>query len=232
MGGLISGRKFLPLALIFLGLSLLFPRDANAHQPNLVGEEQIEVNDPEISRVFYATLEGNPHFYLVKSPSRFDLYLNLLVPKLPNWEKDFTIQISKVEGGKEVLIQEIHSRDFPWEEYYEEFAGDYYYMGPEWEREVEAGTYRISLSSPNPRAKYALAVGKIESFPFSEMFRTLGVLPALKMDFFEGSFFDIYKGIIGKFLLGFTILIPLLLALVVFLLVRRSRRRALKAQKP
>ncbi len=219
------GRKLIPIAGILVGLLFLSPQRAFAHQPNLVGNVEIEIKDPEISRAFYGTLEGSPHLYLVNSPTRFQLYLNLLVPKLENWERDFTLEIFKVEGGKEIKIDEINSRDFPWSEFYEKFAGDYYYMGPEWEKEMDAGTYRISVSTPNPKAKYVLAVGKIESFPFSEMFRTMGVLPALKVNFFEGSFFDLYKGIIGKFLLGFTILVPVLLALFVFLLARRRRRK-------
>lgn len=220
------GRKLIPVAGILFGLLFFLSQGAFAHQPNLVENGEIEIIDPEISRAFYGTLEGDSHLYLVNSPTRFNLYLNLLVPKLENWEREFTLKIIKVEGGQEFKIEEINSRDFPWMEYYEKFAGDYYYMGPEWEKEVDPGTYRISVSTPSPRAKYVLAVGKIESFPFSEMFRTLGVLPVLKIDFFEGSFWDIYNGIIGKFLLGFTILVPVLLALFIFLLVRRARRKA------
>ncbi|MDI6868079.1 MAG: hypothetical protein QMD88_00675 [Coprothermobacterota bacterium] len=219
-----KGIKFLVFALACVML-LALPQAAFAHQPNLVENARIEIQDPEISRAFYGTLEDTPHNYLINSPTTFNLYLNLLAPRLPNAEKDFTLTISQVVGTEEFVLKEIKTADYPWKEYYEEFAGDNYYMGPEWEARVGPGIYLITISSSNPHAKYVLAVGKTESFPVSEMLRTLGVLPALKMSFFEGSFFDVFNGIIGKFLLGFIILILVILGLVIFLIVRNSKRK-------
>ena len=220
-----KGTKF-PVYILILAIILLaLPIAAFAHQPNLVQEAKIEIQNPEISRAFYGTLESSPHQFFINSPTAFTLYLNLLTPRLPNAEKDFTLTVFQASGSEKHILQEIKTADFPWQEYYEEFAGDNYYMGPEWEERVDPGTYLITLSSPNPRAKYVLAVGKVESFPVSEMLRTLGVLPALKMSFFEGSFFDIFNGIIGKFLLGFLILVLVIVGLVIFLIIRSSKRK-------
>ncbi len=207
--------------IIILGL----PGTVFAHQPSLVENTPIEISDPEISRAFYAVLGNSPHEYLVSSPTAFILYLNLLTPRLAKAERDFTLTVYELKGAERVFLKEIKTADFPWEPYYEEFAGDNYYMGPKWEEKAEAGTYLVTVSSPRTQVKYVLAVGKVESFPIGEIFRTLRTLPALKMDFFEGSFFDIFSGIIGKFLLGFVVLVLAVIGLLIFLIVRRARKR-------
>jgi len=212
-------------AFLLIASLFLIPLSVYAHQPNLVSQAAVEVKDPEISRAFYGVLEGSLHEYHLVSSAPFTLYLNLLTPLLPNAEKDFEVRVWKLTGSEKQTLVTINTADFPWKEYYEEFAGDNYYMGPEWEAKVDPGACLITVSTPAPYAKYVLAVGKVESFPVSEMLRTLGVLPALKMSFFEGAFFDIFNGIIRKFLLGFIIFILLIVGLVIFLIVRGSKRK-------
>lgn len=51
-----------------------------------------------------------------------------------------------------------------WRRFYERYGRDHYYMGPEFEQRVSAGTYHIKVFSNSNKGKYALAIGKKESF--------------------------------------------------------------------
>jgi hypothetical protein len=158
---------------------------ALAHQPRLVRDKpSIEVRDPEISQAFYAWLNGSVQSYYVRSETPFRLYLNLLVPDLPGIATDFTAVVYAGEVAPENFIATLSGAEFAWRKFYEPFAGDRYLRGPELDRDVPSGTYVIVVSRPVLAGKYALAVGKKESFPPGEILRTLRILPRLKKEFF------------------------------------------------
>ena len=158
--------------IILLCISILFLASsiAQAHQPVIVKSQSskdkpVLVKKPEISHAYYGELVGEPHYYRIVSPKEFILYVNILVP-------DFspkTEPIAKHDMSFQVLIEEeslfmVDGSRSEWHRFYERYGRDHYYMGPEYERNVPAGTYYIKVFNRNNGGKYALAIGKKESF--------------------------------------------------------------------
>ncbi len=213
----------LKIALFFF-LVLALPMVALAHQPRLVSGQLIEVANPEISQAFYGQLSGSPHLYKINSAKDFTLYLNILVPKIPNIKKDISAKIFKGDD----LIGELIGPDSQWQEFYEPFGGDYYYQGPEFKEEVQAGEYRIEVFNPTNKGKYSLAVGQIESFPPGEIIKTIWLLPQLKKDFFEKSPLTAYFNYSGLFLLAFLIIT----FIIILLLIKIIKKFACSRPRP
>ncbi len=195
---------------------ILFPISVSAHQPRIVDEAVTRVKNPEISQAFYGELEGDEEYYLINSKVPFNLYANVLVPDIEGIGKDVFFEIEK----KGEAIYSSMTSSVSWEYFYEHFAGDGYFMGPEFEREVEAGEYKIKVGSGDNMGKYVLAIGKIESFPLDETINTIKLLPTLKTQFFEKSVLTSYYNYIGIFML--VILVVLIgFVLGIYFLVRR-----------
>ncbi len=172
---------FLILACSFLSAPL-----ALAHQPRLVDTQtEIRVSDPEISKAYYGALNGTPATYTIQSEKPFSLYINILVPKLPESQTNFSGMLSK--NNKPVAT--IASPSSKWKEFYEEFGEDWYIKGPEWKQTVTAGTYTIKISNPTNQGKYVLAIGEQEAFSTSEIFKSIWNVSRLKLGFFEYSWF-------------------------------------------
>ena len=173
-----------------------------AHQPRLVGTRPFtEVQKPEISQAFYGRLDHSPHLYRIRSDRPFNLYINTLVPDLPNIEKDVSAEIFKDRDAAENSIKKLDGPSFLWTAFFEPFGGDAYFRGPEYEETVGPGTYWIRVTSPDNAGKYVLAVGKKESFSPGEMLRTIALLPRLKKEFFEKSPLTGFWNLTGAFLL-------------------------------
>lgn len=216
-----TARKFLMIL-----LCLLIAVPVSAHQPRLVMEKQkTEINEPEISQAFYAELDGEPDYYLLDEDREFDLYVGLLVPDLPGISTGINAAVfKKTTTGKEELLFLLEGEKENWEEFFEPFAGDLYYKGPEKEKTVPAGQYRIRISGSDNRGKYVLAVGREERFTFSETVAMVTVLPTLKRDFFEKSPLSAFYNLVGLFML-ISLLIMLALAAGVFWLVKYIRKQ-------
>ncbi len=199
---ILNGRiiKGFIVLLIFLVFS---SSQVTAHQPRLITDEQtVDIKKPEISQAFYSTLKGQPDVYQIKVDDDFLLYLSILVPDLPNIQKDISAKVMLIdEQGNKDLLFTMHGETHHWEEFYEPFAGDHYYQGPEKEKTMSAGLYRVEVFSPSNMGKYVLSIGKEESFTFSETLHTLKSLPVLKKDFFEKSPLTAFFNLIGLFLL-------------------------------
>jgi hypothetical protein len=202
-------------------VSLVFVEFLFAHQPRLVGNEtDVIVSLPEISKAYYGQLTGKPVIYHIEATEPFRLYVNILVPDLENIEKDVSVKILR----NETVISLLDGSGTEWTKFYEPFAGDAYYRGPEYVAMQDAGTYQIHVFSPDNLGKYVLAVGDREAFPFSELVRTYAVLPQLKSDFFGKSPFTAYFNRMGIFL-GILIFIGLVIAGCIFWGVRFIKRR-------
>lgn len=167
-----------------LACALFFiPVISFAHQPQLPDTNDVTVSDPEISKAYYATLNGAPHVYTIASNTPFELYVNILVPDIKDQKKDVTAKITN--GSK--TIATLGGTGAQWEKYFEPFGYDHYFQGPEHKAQVEPGTYTITVSSPDNDSKYSLAVGETEAFNLSESYRAVTVMPELKRNFFKES---------------------------------------------
>ncbi|MBI2054014.1 MAG: Type 1 glutamine amidotransferase-like domain-containing protein [Candidatus Staskawiczbacteria bacterium] len=164
-----------------------FAENASAHQPNVVYylKGNIKITGPEISRAFYDKLKGEPRTYIISSESDFTLYLNILVPAPQNIKGRYSVNVFLLDEEKEEPIALIDGNSAGWEVFYEPFGRDYYLKGPEFEKAVKAGNYKITVFSEKNWGEYVLAVGKQEYFGVLEMINVYWQLPLLKYDFFK-----------------------------------------------
>lgn len=213
---------------ILMLLVLVFAKPAEAHLPRLVYDQlnsafaPYVIKTPEISQAFYGQFKNYlPDYYFVTLPSDQDLYLSLLVPDNSNAATGTSLTVIKLNSAASNFAMTLNGKDFAWEKYHEEYAGDNYWQGPNQSSQLSAGDYLVTVSATGNVGKYVLVTGKIESFPFGEMLKTLWALPFLKMVFFETSLATIFAGIIGKYLLWGVILIGVILALVGGLIIKR-----------
>ncbi len=218
------GMSFLSLFAISFALlfSVLF---VSGHQPRMVMDTDSHITSPliveapEISQAFYGELKNKPDFYLIESDKDFNLYFQILSP-YNDGRRDFSVAIYK----NNKLYSLLDGSHFSWIEFYESFAGDKYWQGPEIDQKAALGSYLIIVYNSENTGKYSLAVGKIESFPFNEAMKTLIILPELKHDFFDKSYFAIFQGVIGKILLIIFAIIVILVWLICLGIKRFARK--------
>lgn len=180
--------------IIFSLLALLFiPAITSAHQPRIVESDAIKVVDPEISKAYYATLNGSPHTYTIDSPVDFDLYVSILVPDIASADRSTTAEVFKEEAP----IAIVGGNDAPWKSFFEPFGQSSYLDGGEYKSRAEAGVYTIIVKSENNDRKYSLAIGEIEAFDGAEGMNALSIIPELKRDFFEESPISFIKSPFG-----------------------------------
>ena len=171
MNRLIRTRYALVLTFAAIVVSMMgLGGEAAAHQPLVPSTtSSVDVDDPTISKAYYAELKGSPDTYHIVSEGSFPLYLNILVPDIQGVTEDYTLTITRDGQPWAVLAPGAEA----WKLFSEPFGGDRYLMGPEYRQTVPAGDYDVIVSSPDNVGKYVLAIGEIESFSFGEVLRTL-----------------------------------------------------------
>lgn len=207
--------KKISLFLIIL-LCLFFAQNVLAHQPNIVYLKQgnINIKNPDISQAFYDELKGGPRDYFITSDKSFDLYINLLVPEIENKQGRYSANIFFDNNGQEELVALVDGASFEWQEYYEPYGRDYYLKGPEFEKQLPAGKYKIEIFSIDNQGKYALAVGKKEFYDWKALLNIYWQLPYLKITFFKTSVLQFFLtpfgiglvGVVGGLLIIFAII--------------------------
>ena len=217
---IIDVKKLLLILSVCLFLS--FAQSASAHLPRIIYNQSndIQVKDPEISQAFYDQLGGSPRNYLINSAVDFNLYINLLVPANSNSNGRYSAKVFLVKDDKEGEDEEIvfidGQTDFLWQEFYEPFGRDYYFKGPEFEKTLPAGDYKITVFSYENRGKYTLAIGKEEKFSVMETLNVYFTLPILKLDFFKTPVWEFFLTPFGLFIVGLFVFILLIMACFVF----------------
>ena len=76
-------------------------------------------------------------------------------------------------GGRVTEVSALNGKDASWESDYEPFGGDSYLQGPQFEGELEAGTYHIEVHTPDNQEQYVLVVGRREEMTigYAELFK-------------------------------------------------------------
>lgn len=158
--------------------------------------DRVEIKNPEVSQAFYGELKGSPSEFHIQSDQDFKLYVGLLIPNIPGVQKDISAEIHRIENGKNELIALLDGSHYDWTPFFEDFAKDRYFWGPEYKaddsikgeklngRPVLAGDYRIKIFSPSNDGKYILVTGFLEEFPLNEILKAAIILPRLKAHFF------------------------------------------------
>ncbi len=201
---------------------ILMPYMASAHQPRIVDATQVIVEDPEISKAYYATLSGEPHEYVIRADEAFNLYVNVLVPRGDAFKRDVSAVILK--DGVEVAVLEGTSHE--WTEFYEPFGADWYLMGPEYRSRAEAGEYLVRVWSSNNDSTYSLAIGEIEAFDGKEGLNALKLIPEIKNRFFQESSISFIRSPIGISYLVFMYALAFLVTYIARVLVVRFSKSA------
>ena len=149
-----------------------------AHQPKLINyassqDNPHEVFDPEISKAYYAKLTGQAHYYQINSEEDFLFYVGILSPKVSDTYKWLSIDVLDENN---IVIYQANGSNFNWKAWYEPYARDWYWKGPEIGSNVnldigfkrsfllDAGTYLIKVYNDDNIGHYSLAVGEAEFF--------------------------------------------------------------------
>ena len=159
------------LIILFLNSNNIF-----AHQPKLIFSDSnfdnpIIIKDPEISKAYYSKLNGSPHYYKIESNNLFNFYTGILSPKISENHTWFSLEV--INESKEIIFQADGS-DFNWYPWYEPYAQDWYFKGPEigidigkefkTSMSLNKGIYYIKVFNDNNFGSYSLAVGELEYF--------------------------------------------------------------------
>ena len=147
-----------------------------AHQPKLINYSPTIDNPhavifPEISKAYYSKLTGQPHYYVINSEDDFLFYTSILSPKINEEPSRFSLEVS---DGNQNIVYKVDGSNFEWTAWYEPYARDWYWKGPEIGVEsgkefqtsftIDAGTYYIKVFNENNIGHYSLAVGEAEFF--------------------------------------------------------------------
>jgi hypothetical protein len=215
------------LALFCVIAFLLMLGTAFAHQPrielgvNNSASNPIIIPDPEISKAYYGQLNGHPDYYEIISGVPFNLYLNILVPDIPVYnETRMSVEVTNITGDRIIFLDGTSSN---WSVFYEPFGNDNYIRGPEASLNVSQGVYHIKVFNQNNSGRYSLATGETETFPASEILKTMVTVPILKVSFFNKPFYEIFTNIAGE-----ADLASIVILIVIFFVIRRLTKRLKK----
>ena len=161
---------------LLLFILFLFSMPVHAHQPKLINysptiESPHKVFFPEISKAYYGKLTGQPHYYVINSEDDFLFYTSILSPKINEEPSRFSLEVL---DGDQNIVYKVDGSNFEWTAWYEPYARDWYWKGPEIGVEsgkefqtsftIDAGTYYIKVFNESNTGHYSLAVGEAEFF--------------------------------------------------------------------
>ena len=192
-----------------------------AHQPKLINyspsfDNPHKVIFPEISKAYYSKLEGAPHYYIIESKDDFLFYTSILSPKIEETYKWLSLEVLNENNQ---TIYKADGSKFNWTPWYEPYARDWYWKGPEigintgkefnTSFTVGPGKYIIKVFNEDNLGHYSLAVGEAEFFGSNLWEQILTWTPIL---FYIGPYMDIFHW--GKF--DIRAYIPHIAILVIF----------------
>ena len=161
---------------LLLFILFLFCMPLQAHQPKLINYSPTIDNPhavifPEISKAYYSKLTGQPHYYVINSEDDFLFYTSILSPKINEEPSRFSLEVL---DGDQNIVYKVDGSNFEWTAWYEPYARDWYWKGPEIGVEsgkefqtsftIDAGTYYIKVFNESNTGHYSLAVGEAEFF--------------------------------------------------------------------
>ncbi len=220
----------------YLFLLFFFTFEVFAHQPKLINysptlEKPHEVINPEISKAYYGKLTGEPHYYIINNETDFLFYTSILSPKTND---TYTWLSLEVLDSNKNLIYKADGSKFNWTPWYEPYARDWYWKGPEigidtgkefqTSFEIAGGIYFIKIFNENNIGNYSLAVGEAEFFGSNLWEQILTWTPIILyigpyMDIFHWQKFDIRA------------FIPHIVLIVIFFILYYVYKRFLRKEK-
>tara|TARA_B100000676_G_C17739049_1_gene660426 strand:- start:36 stop:623 length:588 start_codon:yes stop_codon:yes gene_type:complete len=189
--------KFLKNIIIFINFYLFFVTvPIIAHQPVLDAEGMntkkmpFIIEQPEISKAIFSELKGDAHYYKIESDSSFKFYAGITVPKINDCPllNRFSFEVLDEKFN---IIERKDGENFKWWAWYEKHGENWYWIGPEIgenfksNRIYKSGTYYIRVYNKSKSGKYVLAVGDIESFPFTVILRMIFTMPKINSYYWD-----------------------------------------------
>ncbi len=171
---------------------------AYAYIPEVIEQASLHdistIDDPSLSQAFYGKLTGYPHTYEIRSKEPFELYVQILLPEIEGVSEELSGIVIKETGfrGRVSEVARLLGRDASWESFYEPWGGDYYRKGGELTQQVEAGVYRIEVSTPDNNTPYVLVIGKQEDSGGVGYFEMIKRIAAVK-EFYGKSKFTVIQ---------------------------------------
>ncbi len=222
--------RLLFIIIFFLSSGIL------AHQPKLVTysptfDDPYEVIFPEISKAYYGQLTGESHYFIINSAKDFLFYTSILSPKTSETYKWLSLEVQDGDGN---TIYKANGSKFNWTPWYEPYARDWYWKGPEigvntgkefqTSFQIAAGTYYIKVFNDDNIGHYSLAVGEAEFFGSNTWEKILTWTPIILyigpyMDIFHWQKFDIRA------------FIPHIVLIVIFFILYYVYKRFLRKKK-
>lgn len=197
-------RKLFLLIIIAILLFIVFP--AKASRLRLVYDQVLNLEspfliaEPQISQIFYGELKSTPDYYQLNLSEPLKFHFGILSPANREERQDFAAEIvSNNYDSPNLSLLSLTSEDPLWDIYFEKFAGDKYYKGPETTINLEPGSYFLKINSPDNKGKYALVIGQEKSFTSQDIIDSLEKLPTLKKNFFAAPPVAAYFNLIGLF---------------------------------
>jgi len=184
--------------LLFFLILLFAITSSFAHQPILNSDGEMSsdkpyvIENPEISKAIYSTLEGTGHYYMISSEKPFNFYTGLTVPKIDECNDFLRFSFAVLDNNFHI-IQEFDGQTFQWWEWYEPYGKKWYWVGPEYGKNFkssnvfDAGIYYIKVYNKDNIGKYVLAVGDIEKFTPLVIAKTIVTLPIINKKFWDKS---------------------------------------------
>lgn len=192
------------IAFIFFILFSPLALDATAHQPRLVmgdrnsASNPILIEEPEVSKAFYAQIEKSDQYYRIGSSKEFNLYLGLQLPDIPLQSKKITLELVDKSGTQLIRLD---GSNHDWTKFHENFGNADYLDGPSAQIFLPAGVYSIKISGQE-NTKYVLVAGYKEEFPASEIFNSIFLVPKINNEFFVMNIFQSLWNVFGFMLLS------------------------------
>jgi hypothetical protein len=78
---------------------------------------------PGSLNAYYGALHGEPGVFIVEAQSSWNLYLEILVPDLPDAQKNKSVRVELEKDGKRRVIIESIGENYAWKPFFEEFGG-------------------------------------------------------------------------------------------------------------
>ena len=169
-----------------------------AHQPILNSDGEMSpdkpyvIENPEISKAIYSTLEGIEHYYMISSDKPFNFYAGLTVPKIDDCNDFLRFSFAVLDSDFHT-IQDFDGQKYQWWEWYEPYGKKWYWVGPEYgegfksSNVFDAGSYYIKVYNKDNVGKYVLAVGDIEKFTPLVIAKAIVTVPIINKKFWDKS---------------------------------------------
>jgi hypothetical protein len=184
--------------LLFFVVFLFTITSSFAHQPILNSDGEMSsdqpyvIENPEISKAIYSTLDGKDHYYMISSDKPFNFYAGLTVPKIDDCDDFLRFSFAVLDNDFHI-IQKFDGQKYQWWEWYEPYGKKWYWVGPEYGKDFKSsnvfdeGSYYIKVYNKDNIGKYVLAVGDIEKFTPLVIAKAIITVPIINKKFWDKS---------------------------------------------